>query len=188
MQRYKTAALVVSIVAVVGVVFTVTMLPADAQNSEAMTVKIRYKQPDGDTSSLLSVAVTDKKIESAELGFAAAVAEFGMLLRDSEHKGSSSFANARRLAEQFKGDDPYGHRAEFIRLIGSAEGVTRLRRRRSAEESIRSAKAERDYCADNERTISRKSSLGMPLYFLNRSSLGYALGSVLPSGVSVNIP
>jgi Ca-activated chloride channel family protein len=99
---------------------------ADAQNSEAMTVKIRYKQPDGDTSSLLSVAVTDTEIESAELGFAAAVDEFGMLLRDSEHKGSSSFANVRKLAEQFKGDDTYGHRAEFIRLIGSAEGVPRL--------------------------------------------------------------
>jgi len=104
-------------------------LSADAQNGEALealTVKIRYKQPDGDTSALLSVAVADKKIESAELGFAAAVAEFGMLLRDSEHKGSSSFANVRKLAEQFKGDDAYGHRAEFIRLIGSAEGVTRL--------------------------------------------------------------
>ncbi|HEV8346594.1 MAG TPA: von Willebrand factor type A domain-containing protein [Vicinamibacterales bacterium] len=101
-------------------------LSADAQRGEAMTVKIRYKQPDGATSSLLAVAVPEKTTDNPELGFAAAVAEFGMLLRDSEHKGSSSYANALKLAQQFKGDDPYGHRADFIRLVGAAEGITRL--------------------------------------------------------------
>jgi hypothetical protein len=49
-----------------------------------------------------------------------------MLLRDSEFKGSSSFAVARTLAEKHKGSDEYGHRAEFIRLIGAAEGIVRL--------------------------------------------------------------
>ena len=81
------------------------------------------------TISLLrggTLGVADKTTQSPELGFAAAVAQFGMLLRDSEHKGSSSFASALKLAQQFKGDDPYGHRAEFIRLIGAAEGITRL--------------------------------------------------------------
>ena len=101
-------------------------LSADAQRGEAMTVKLRYKQPDGATSALLAVAVPEKTTDNPELGFAAAVAEFGMLLRDSEHKGSSSYAHALKLAQQFKGDDPYGHRAEFIRLIGAAQGVTRL--------------------------------------------------------------
>jgi Ca-activated chloride channel family protein len=61
------------------------------------------------------------------MGFAAAVAEFGMLLRDSEFKGASSFASAGELARRFKGEDPHGHRAEFIRLIDAAGGVTRLR-------------------------------------------------------------
>jgi len=37
-----------------------------------------------------------------------------------------SLASALKLAQQFKGDDPYGHRADFIRLIGAAEGITRL--------------------------------------------------------------
>jgi Ca-activated chloride channel family protein len=60
------------------------------------------------------------------MGFAAAVAEFGMLLRDSAFKGSSSFADAIALATRFKGADQHGHRAEFIRLAGAAEGVTRL--------------------------------------------------------------
>jgi len=85
-----------------------------------MTVKIRDKQPDGTTSSLLSVAVPDKKTESPELGFAAAVAQFGMLLRDSEHRGSSSFC------ERVEARAAYGHRAEFIHLIGAADGITRL--------------------------------------------------------------
>jgi hypothetical protein len=56
-----------------------------------------------------------------------------MLLRDSEFKASSSFQEASSsfqeasaLAREFKGSDPYGHRAEFIRLIDAAEGVTRL--------------------------------------------------------------
>ena len=60
------------------------------------------------------------------MGFAAAVAEFGMLLRDSEFKGASSFAEALDLARRFKGDDPHGHRAEFIRLVGAADGIVRL--------------------------------------------------------------
>ena len=96
---------------------------------EAMTVKVRYKQPDGDTSTLMTVAVRNTTESTPELGFASAVAEFGMLLRDSEHKGSSSFADVRERASHFKGNDPFGHRAEFIRLIDAAEGVNRVSRR-----------------------------------------------------------
>jgi Ca-activated chloride channel family protein len=44
-----------------------------------------------------------------------------MLLRDSEHKGDASFARVRELAQAHKGSDRFGHRAEFIRLIGIAE-------------------------------------------------------------------
>jgi len=98
-----------------------------ATRDEAMTVKIRYKQPHGKESALMTVAVAGTTTPSPEMGFAAAVAEFGMLLRDSAFKGSSSFAEALALAQRFKGDDRHGHRAEFIRLIGAAEGVTRLR-------------------------------------------------------------
>ena len=101
-------------------------LSGAASRDEAMTVKIRYKQPDGDQSALITTAVARSTRLSSEIGFAAAVAEFGMLLRDSAFKGSSSFADARALAQQFKGEDQHGHRAEFIRLIGAAEGVTRL--------------------------------------------------------------
>jgi Ca-activated chloride channel family protein len=60
------------------------------------------------------------------LGFAAAVAEFGMLLRDSEFKGQSSYASATDFAARYKGADEHGHRAEFQRLIGAADSVSRV--------------------------------------------------------------
>ena len=84
---------------------------------------LKYQQ----ASTTSSAARLDETM-TVELGFASAVAEFGMLLRDSEFKGSSSFADVRSLATKFKGADPHGHRAEFIRLIDAAEGVRSLRR------------------------------------------------------------
>ena len=100
---------------------------AAARSDEALNIKIRYKAPDGETSSLMEVPVGNRVAANEALGFASAVAEFGMLLRDSEHKGSASFAHAAEQALRDKGADPHGHRAEFIRLIGAAEAVTRIR-------------------------------------------------------------
>jgi Ca-activated chloride channel family protein len=100
-----------------------------AAGSEAMTVKLRYKKPDGDVSSLMSVAVRTGSRTTAELGFASAVAEFGMLLRDSEFKGSSSFADVLSRAKTYRGEDPFGHRAEFMRLVNMAENLSRASRR-----------------------------------------------------------
>jgi Ca-activated chloride channel family protein len=99
-------------------------LTAASQQDEALTVKLRYKQPGSETSALIAATVPNRLSMTPALGFAAAVAEFGMLLRDSEHKGSSSFPGAAELARTFKGDDPHGHRAEFIRLIEAAAGVS----------------------------------------------------------------
>jgi Ca-activated chloride channel family protein len=100
---------------------------AGTHAGELMTVKLRYKQPDGDASQLLAYPVHSRRDMMPELGFAAAVAEFGMLLRDSEFKGSASFAQVRQLAARFKGEDPHGHRAEFIRLVAVAESLARTR-------------------------------------------------------------
>jgi Ca-activated chloride channel family protein len=94
-------------------------VPANgAARDELMTVKLRYKAPDGDDSRLLSVSVKNRTGElSANAGFAAAVAEFGMLLRSSEHRGSATYTDAVALARKFRGADPDGYRAEFIRLV-----------------------------------------------------------------------
>jgi Ca-activated chloride channel homolog len=110
-----------------GLKYQTSETSAAARQGEAMTVKIRYKAPNGDVSSLMTTPVGDRTAFAPALGFAAAVAEFGMLLRDSDLKGSSSFAAARALAQRFKGDDAYGHRAEFIRLIGAAERISTLK-------------------------------------------------------------
>ena len=92
-----------------------------AHSDELVTVKLRYKLPEAETSTLMSTVIKSAPNLTPQLGFAAAVAEFGMLLRDSEFKGSSSYPHAMSLAQRFKGEDLHGHRAEFIQLIGLAE-------------------------------------------------------------------
>ncbi len=94
-------------------------------NEEIMTVKFRYKAPDGDVSKLMEHPVKDNQISiastSSNFRFAAAVAEFGMLLRNSEYKSAASFNNVVNMARKAKGTDEEGYRAEFIRLAESAQ-------------------------------------------------------------------
>lgn len=100
---------------------------AGPASSETMTVKLRYKQPDGDMSKLLEVPVTDEEKTMAaspgDFQFASAVAGFGMLLRNSAHKGKLTWDMVRKLALEGKGRDQLGYRGEFIQLIDKAQGV-----------------------------------------------------------------
>ncbi|MBX7080859.1 MAG: VWA domain-containing protein [Nannocystaceae bacterium] len=100
-----------------------------ADTGELMTVKIRYKQPEGDKSDLLSFAVTseDRSLDrsSDDFRFAAAVAEFGLILRNSEHRGDASFDEVLTLARKSLGRDGEGHRAEFVRLVELAQRLSR---------------------------------------------------------------
>jgi len=103
---------------------------AAAGGPELLTVKLRYKEPDGDKSRLLSVAVNAGAAEhpSSDLRFSAAVAAFGMLLRDSEHKGSASWDGVRRLAQDASDQDREGYRAEFLQMVQQAESLAGARR------------------------------------------------------------
>lgn len=98
-----------------------------AKGSEVATVKLRYKQPDGSTSKLLSVAVNDgaKPIENASenLRFAAAVATFGMVIGESTDRGAASYDLAQSLARDALGKDENAYRAEFLRLIAMAKSL-----------------------------------------------------------------
>jgi Ca-activated chloride channel family protein len=89
-----------------------------------MNIKLRYKQPDGNTSSLIEHAVTDVTTgfeqTSDNFRFAAAVAEFGMLLRHSRYKGEGDYALVQKLAEGATGKDIEGYRKEFTRLVKTA--------------------------------------------------------------------
>jgi Ca-activated chloride channel family protein len=102
--------------------------PRGTGAGELMTVKLRYKEPDGDVSKPLNVGVLDARTDysnaSADFKFAASVAEFGMLLRGSRYKGQSSYGTAAELARASVGADLQGHRAEFVKLIESARSLT----------------------------------------------------------------
>ncbi len=95
------------------------------QTDELMQVKLRYKNPNETVSQLITQSVMDKPVKlenaSANFRFAAAVAAFGMVLRDSEYKGAANFDEVLRLASQAKGEDKEGYRAEFIRLVESCK-------------------------------------------------------------------
>lgn len=89
-----------------------------------MNIKLRYKEPDGNKSKLLQYPLPDKIIAatntSENFRFASAVAEFGLLLRNSKYKGNSSFTLVKNLAQQSLGEDKQGYRQEFIGLVDKA--------------------------------------------------------------------
>jgi len=105
-----------------------TKLTKAANNGELMTLRLRYKQPEGDTSSLLEFPVRDQEKTfgqaSQDFQFAAGVAGFGMLLRDSEHKGNLTFAAVQEIAAAGAAPDPHGYRQEFLKLVERARQIT----------------------------------------------------------------
>lgn len=89
------------------------------ENGEMLTVSIRYKEPDGDTSKLLEYPVAESvysAIMSENLAFASAVAQFGLVLRDSEYKGTATYDSILSSLESYDfGVDSY--KTEFISLV-----------------------------------------------------------------------
>jgi len=103
--------------------------PAASRSDDLMTLKVRYKEPDSATSELMTVPVRSSRPRlTANIGFAAAVAEFGMLLRSSEFVGDATWASAAALAREWRGGDPDGYRAEFIRLVELAASLETQKR------------------------------------------------------------
>jgi len=104
-----------------------TKLSPAAAQGELLTIKLRYKEPDGETSKLLAFPAVDsgKKFEQAspDFKFASAVASFGMLLRDSAYKGDVTFDRVTEIGMANKGEDKDGFRAEFINLVRTAKAL-----------------------------------------------------------------
>ncbi len=96
-------------------------------SNEYLTIKLRYKKPEGKTSVMFEKPVRgyirDMNKVSDNLKFAAAVTEFGMILRDSEFKGNSTLGDAAKLARDARGEDEDGYRSEMIRLIDTARDL-----------------------------------------------------------------
>ena len=97
-----------------------------AGDGEWMTVKLRYKEPSGSTSRLIARTVGGETASPSEsFRFASAVAGVGMLLRDSEYKGSATWQSLLALARGARGGDREGYRAEFIRLVETMDLLSR---------------------------------------------------------------
>ncbi len=92
---------------------------------ELCNIKLRYKDPDSLTSKLFSKTVgTDIKKAGETTDryrFSAAVASFGMILRNSKYRGTATIDEVISLASGARGTDPDGYRAEFIRLVQSSK-------------------------------------------------------------------
>ncbi|MFD0752099.1 von Willebrand factor type A domain-containing protein [Mucilaginibacter calamicampi] len=98
-------------------------------SDELMTVKFRYKDPHADVSKMESIVIQNKTVElnnsTEDMRFAAAVAEYGLLLRNSQFKQSANFNQVITLAKNAKGKDEQGYRAEFIRLAESTRDMAK---------------------------------------------------------------
>lgn len=99
--------------------------PSDTRfNAELLTVKLRYKEPDGDQSKLLTMGLLDRNSAfenaSENLRFASAVAGFGMILRDSNYKGNANFNNILQIANSSRGNDLKNYRNEFVGMVEKA--------------------------------------------------------------------
>ncbi len=102
--------------------------PAEVPHTgELLTLRLRYKQPDSDQSSLVEVPLRDDarafRAASDDFRFAAAVAAFGMTLRDSPHRGDADLAKVLEWARPSVGEDKGGLRAEFVQLVEKARSL-----------------------------------------------------------------
>ena len=95
---------------------------ARSGSDERAFLRLRYKAPGATSSTLIETPLT--ATNAAEPTFAAAVAGFGQLLRDGTYIGDWSYADAIRLANETKGDDPFGYRAEAIQLMRLAQSLS----------------------------------------------------------------
>ncbi len=93
-----------------------------------MTIKIRYKQPESDISKLLVYPVINNdeawEQSSDNFRFSSAVAEFGLMLRSSAYKQSSSYQQLIKMAEGVKSDDINGYRSAFVQLAEKAAALS----------------------------------------------------------------
>lgn len=99
-----------------------------AKSDELATIKLRYKDPEASNSRLVEHIVNDRRpqqpMASGDFAFVAAVAQFGMLLRDSPYRGAASYQAVLALAEQGLAGDASGYRSEFIELVRQARDIS----------------------------------------------------------------
>ena len=98
-------------------------------HNEIAFLRLRYKQPQGDTSRLIERPIKQEAIKaelastSGQYRFAASVAAFGQLLRGGKYTGQYSYADVLQLARQARGKDLFGYRSEFIQVVNLASSL-----------------------------------------------------------------
>ena len=121
---------------------TTTSNQAAMSSNELVNVKLRYKEPTGNTSQLIVKPVMDNKVTFAQSSnnfrFSSAVAGFGMLLRDSKFKGDISYQNLIEIAKHAKGKDLEGYRSEFVQLVEKAEMADKNHNKNQANGKVKS--------------------------------------------------
>lgn len=99
-----------------------------ATSKEILTVKFRYKTPEGNVSKLIVHPLTDNNVAlnktSENFRWSAAVAGFGMLLRDSEYAKDFGYEEVVQLAQNARGKDQEGYRIEFINMVKSVNAMS----------------------------------------------------------------
>ncbi len=99
--------------------------PTSDVSDELLTLKMRYKEPEGDVSRKLEWPISDADTAfgdaTVDYRFAAAVAGFGLLLRDSQYKGDATYDAVAEIALNSVGSDPHGYRAELVELVRRAK-------------------------------------------------------------------
>jgi Ca-activated chloride channel family protein len=100
---------------------------AGAVSPEVLTLKMRWKAPEADVSEKIEVPLVDGGLPyvraSGEFKFAAAVAAFAQILRQSAFRGTASLEGVVELAGESVGSDPGGHRAELLQLVAKARAL-----------------------------------------------------------------
>lgn len=103
------------------------LTPVAQSSGEMLIVKLRYKQPAGDTSTLVQFPVHDEghtwDQASGDFKFAASVAAFGMILRDSAYKGAATFDSVMDWARAGESTDAHGYRKGFVNMVGKAKEI-----------------------------------------------------------------
>ncbi|MGZ7039317.1 MAG: YfbK domain-containing protein, partial [Thermoanaerobaculia bacterium] len=104
------------------------IVPASKATGTMAKLRLRYKEPRGETSRLIEAAVVDEGksvfAASPDIQFAAAIAEFGMLLRNSPHLRTATYKEALALARTSRGADLDGDREELLRLMDTSRALS----------------------------------------------------------------
>jgi Ca-activated chloride channel family protein len=104
------------------------IVPKGNTGGEIAKLRLRYKEPKGETSKLIESHIVDNGTSayaaSPDMQFAAAIAEFGMLLRNSPHKGTATFADVASLARAARGVDLEGYREELLRMVDTSRALS----------------------------------------------------------------